>query len=189
MQREKPERMRKARESRSPTEGSSVRVGPERATWASGWLFVRWTWVSYHDNQGSPCPGLSLPGPLSRPQSSYMWKGEDCPYLRSFFSRGGRGCGQLVGFVKNTFNVFWYLFPCNSVNVYWTPARQCARHQGVPRTKFHHKALTDCGKEGMEGKRTEKHKEGELCCESGAKKAVWGNGREKDQLWFESGGI
>ena len=51
------------------------------------------------------------------------------------------------------------------------------------------KALTDCGKEGMEGKRTENHKEGELCYESGAKKAVWGNGREKDQLWFESGGI
>lgn len=131
---------------------SSARAGPERATWASGWLFVRWTWVSYHDNQGSPCPGLSLPGPLSRPQSSYMWKGEDCPYLRSFFSRDGWGCGQLVGFVKNTFNVFWYLFPCNSVNVYWIPARQCARHQGIPRTKFHQRQGTDRLWEGGNGR-------------------------------------
>lgn len=85
--------------------------------------------------QGSPHPRLSLPGPLSRPQSPHVWKGEDCPCPTSFSSMGGWACGPLVAFVKDIFDVFWRLFPFNSGNVYWTAARHFARHQGGPKDK------------------------------------------------------
>ena len=127
---------------------SSARAGPERATWASGWLFVRWTWVGLHDNQGSPCPGLSLPGPLSSLSLPTCGKEKTVPVseVSSPWEAGAVGSWWVLWKILLMYP--GNLFSCNSINVYWIPARKCARHQGILRTKFHHMALTDCGEGG-----------------------------------------
>lgn len=132
MQRERPERMRKARGEQIPHWGLFSQSWPWKGSLGKWLTFCEVDLRQLPWQPRRPVPGLSLPGPRSRPQSSYTWKEEDCPYLRSFFSRGGWGCGQLVGFVKNPFNVSWYLFPRNSVNVYWTAASSVQDIRGSP---------------------------------------------------------